>query len=117
MRDNVILDKSKAFAVRIIYLYKYLFDEKKEYVLSKQILRSGTSVGANIREAQHAQSINDFLSKMSIALKEAYESEYWLELLTETGYISTTEFDSIIKDCNELNRLLISIIKTTKTKK
>ena len=116
MIDNVILDKSKEFAVRIIRLYQYLCEQKKEYVLAKQLLRSGTSVGANVREAQHAQSQKDFLSKMNIALKEAYESEYWLELLIETDYLSKPEFDSIIKDCNELNKLLISIIKTTKLK-
>jgi len=116
MCENAILIKSKAFAIRIIRLYKYLCDEKREYILSKQVLRSGTSIGANVREAQHAQSTSDFLSKMSISLKEAYECEYWLELLVETDYISESEFKSIIEDCNELNRLLISIIKTTKSK-
>lgn len=100
MKNNVISDKSKAFAVRIIKLYKYLTDKQSEYVLSKQLLRSGTSIGANIREAVQAQSKNDFVSKMNIALKEASESEYWLELLFETDYLSKEQFDSIYSDCN-----------------
>jgi four helix bundle protein len=95
-------------------LYQYLTDQKHEYVLSKQLLRSGTSVGANVREGQQGQSRPDFLSKMQIALKEASESEYWLELLHESGYISDTEFESIYADCNRLNRILISIVKNTK---
>ncbi len=114
MKNNVISDKSKAFAVRIIKLYKYLTDKQSEYVLSKQLLRSGTSIGANIREAVQAQSKNDFVSKMNIALKEASESEYWLELLFETDYLSKEQFDSIYSDCNELNKLLIAIVKSSK---
>jgi four helix bundle protein len=85
--------KSKAFAVRVINLYKYLCDTKSEYVLSKQLLRSGTSIGANVREANYAQTHKDFIAKMQIALKEAGETEYWLELLHETGYITSTEYD------------------------
>ncbi|MDO4504289.1 MAG: four helix bundle protein [Clostridia bacterium] len=113
MSDNIILNKSKIFAIRIINLYKYLCDAKNEYVISKQLLRSGTSIGANIREAVVAQSKKDFISKMNIALKEASESEYWIELLFETDYISKNEFDSIKSDCSEINKLLISIVKTS----
>lgn len=94
--NNVILNKSKKFAIRIINLYKYLSVEKKEFVLSKQILRSGTSIGANVKEAINGQSTADFLSKMSIALKEAGETEYWLELLNETEYISDNQFNSMV---------------------
>lgn len=94
--NNVILNKSKKFAIRIINLYKYLSVEKKEFVLSKQILRSGTSIGANVKEAINGQSTTDFLSKMSIALKEAGETEYWLELLNETEYISDNQFNSMV---------------------
>ena len=117
MSENVVLIKSKAFAVRIVKLYQNLTDIKKEFVLSKQLLSSGTSIGANVREATQAQSRKDFVSKMSIALKEAAESEYWLELLHDTDYLTESEFSSIISDCIELNRLLISIVKTTNTPK
>ena len=115
MNQNVILEKSKKFAIRIINLYKYLNSEKKEFVLSKQILRSGTSVGANVKEAVNAQSKADFISKMSIALKEAGETEYWLELLHETDYISNQQFQSIIIDCKELLKILTSIVKSAKS--
>ena len=114
MKDNVIADKSKNFAIRIINLYKYLAKEKQEFILSKQLLRSGTSIGANVREAGQAQSKNDFISKMNIALKEASESEYWLELLHETDYLTDEQFESIYSDCNELNKLLIAIVKSSK---
>lgn len=113
-KDNIVLNKSKVFAVRIVRLYKYLTDDK-EFVISKQILRSGTSIGANITEGKYAQSRADFLSKMNIALKEAAETEYWLELLFETNYITQQQFDSIHADCAEIIKLLISIVKTTKT--
>jgi len=113
-KDNIVLKKSKVFAVRIVRLYKYLADDK-EFVISKQILRSGTSIGANITEGKYAQSRADFLSKMNIALKEAAETEYWLELLFETNYITQQQFDSIHADCAEIIKLLISIVKTTKT--
>ncbi len=116
MNGNVILDKSKKFAVRIINLYKYLNCEKREFVISKQVLRSGTSIGANVKETVNAQSEADFISKMSIALKEADETEYWLELLHETDYISDNQFLSIVADCRELIKILISIIKTSKQK-
>lgn len=112
--ENVIVDKSKAFAVRAVKLYRYLCDEKKEFVLSKQFLRSGTSIGANVKEAIRGQSKDDFAHKMSISLKEASESEYWLELLHETGYITETQFDSIIEDCRELIKILTSIIKSSR---
>lgn len=110
--DNIIVDKSKAFAVRTINLYKYLCNEKKEFVLSKQLLRSGTSIGANVKEAIRGQSKDDFAHKINISLKEASESEYWLELLCETNYITKLQFDSIIADCRELIKILTSIIKT-----
>jgi len=116
MAENVVFDKSKMFAIRAVRLYRHLQSVKKENVLSKQLLRSGTSIGANVREAIRGQSRKDFVSKMNIALKEASESEYWIELLFETGYLKESEFQSIIADCKELNKLLISIVKTS-TKK
>jgi four helix bundle protein len=103
--------------LRIVKLYKYLCDEKREFVLSKQFLRSGTSVGANIREAQRGQSKPDFYAKMNISLKEADESTYWLELLHESGYLTDEQFISIIEDCNEVIALLVSITKTQKEAK
>lgn len=112
--DNIIVDKSKAFAVRTVKLYQYLCDEKKEFVLSKQLLRSVTSIGANVKEAIRGQSKDDFTHKMNISLKEASESEYWLELLRETGYITELQFDSIITDCCELIKILTSIIKSSR---
>ena len=114
MTENPVKDKSYKFAVRVVKLYKYLTEEKKEYILSKQLLRSGTSIGANVKEAIHAESRADFIHKLSIALKEASETEYWLELLRETEYIDQPQFDSINADCQELLKLLISIIKTSK---
>jgi four helix bundle protein len=114
LKDNILLDKSFAFAVRIVNLYKYLCDEKKEYTLSKQLLRSGTSIGANINESQDAQSTNDFISKLSISLKEARESKYWIELLKETNYLTDKEAENILEDLIEVIKLLVSIIKTTK---
>lgn len=110
----MVKDKSFAFAIRAVKLYKILCDERKEYVLSKQMMRSATAIGALVRESEHAQSKADFINKLSIALKEANETEYWLMLLNQTDYITDNEFDSIITNCKELLRLLISIIKTTK---
>lgn len=110
--DSVLAQKSEEFAVRIINLYKFLAFQKSEYVLSKQILRSGTSIGANVAEAQEAISKRDFLSKISISLKEANETHYWLRLLHRTNYISTEEYNSLEKDCKELLKLLTSSIKT-----
>jgi len=117
MKKNVILDKSFDFAVRIIFLNKYLVAEKKEYILSKQIIRSGTSVGALIREAQHAESNADFIHKLSIALKEANETDYWLLLLHKTNYIKNEQFNSLQLDIQELLKLLVSIVKSSKKKK
>ena len=114
--DNAIVDKSKFFAIRIVRAYKYLTAEKNEYVLSKQLLRSGTSIGANVKEAIRGQSKPDFYSKLNIALKEASETEYWLEILYETEYIDKKLFDSIISDCREIIKLLISITKTQKSR-
>ena len=115
MKDNAIAVKSKAFAVRIIKLYKYLSGTKKEFVLSKQVLRSGTSIGANIREAQRGQSKADFYAKLYISLKEADETAYWLELLHESLYLADDQFGSIYNDCEELIRLLVAITATQKT--
>ena len=112
--DSVILQKSKAFAIRTVKLYRYLYEEKHEHVLSKQLLRSGTSIGANCREAARAQSKADFLSKLQIALKEADETAYWLELLHETDYLDEAQFQSIYADANELIKILVSIVKTSK---
>ncbi|WP_036489746.1 four helix bundle protein [Myxosarcina sp. GI1] len=116
MRENAIKDKSFAFALRIVKLYQYLTKEKKEYVLSKQLLRSGTAIGALVREAQQAESKADFIHKLAIALKEANETDYWLELLHQSGYIDLKGFQSISTDAEELLKLLTSIIKTTKNK-
>ena len=117
MSNNQILSKSKAFALRIIGLYRFLVEERKEFVLSKQVLRSGTSIGANTRESVRAQSKADFYSKLNIALKEADETAYWLELLNESKYLDGTAFLSIYSDCQELIRLLVSITKTQKVQK
>lgn len=112
--DNITQDKSYCFAIRIVKAYKYLVAEQKEFVLSKQLLRSGTAIGALVREGLHAQSRPDFLNKMNIALKEAYETEYWISLLYDTGYISKEMYQSIHEDSIELVRLLSSTVKTMK---
>ena len=111
--DNVVLMRSKKFALGVIRLYDYLCEEKHEYVLSKQLLRSGTSIGANIKEALWGQSKADFGSKMNIALKEASESEYWIELLGESGKIMNDGAVGLLEDCRELIRLPIAIVKST----
>ena len=111
---NLIADKSKSLALRIIKLYKYLTSEHKEFVLSKQILRSGTSIGANVREAIRGQSDADFYAKMNIALKEAEETLYWLELLHESEYIETAHFNSIYEDCKRVTKILMSITQAQK---
>lgn len=113
-KPNAIEDKSFAFAVRVVNLYKYLCHEKKEYVISKQLLRSGTAIGALVREAEQAESKPDFIHKMAIALKESNETEYWVLLLAETDYLNTQESESIINDNKELLKLLTSIINSTK---
>ena len=114
MKENIVKDKSYAFALRIIKLYKFLSEEKKEYVLSKQILRCGTSIGANIEEADSAPSKRDFINKLNISLKEAKETRYWLRLLHDSQYIDSKSFESILPDTEELIKLLISIIKSSK---
>ena len=113
-QTNVIAEKSKAFALRIIRLARYLSEEKHEYTLYRQILRSGTSVGANIREASRGQSRADFYTKLTIALKEADETAYWLELLHESEYIPTKAYESLYADCQELIKLLTAITRTLK---
>ncbi|MGN0470674.1 MAG: four helix bundle protein [Acutalibacteraceae bacterium] len=112
MQDSIVYGKSKKFAIRIVRLYQYLYSEKKEYVLSKQLLRSGTSIGANISEANCSISKKEFLSKMYIAFKECSESIYWLDLLFETDYLTKSEYDSILNDCVEIQKILSSITKT-----
>ena len=115
IKENIVKTKSFAFAVRIVKLYQYLVAGKKEFVLSKQLLRCGTSVGAMIREAEHSESKPDFIHKMTIAQKEINETIYWLELLKVTDYLNNEQFDSINNDATELIKLITSIIKTTKT--
>ncbi len=111
--ENLVAAKSKAFAIRCIRLYDYLRERRANYVLNLQLLKSGTSVGANVKEAIRGQSRADFGSKMNLALKEASESEYWLELMLETGILTEEQAISILNDCRELLRLLTSIVKTT----
>ena len=113
MNDNVVVNKSFSFALNTIKIYKYL-SSKNEYILSKQLLRSGTSIGANVREAIDGQSKRDFLSKMNISLKEAKETEYWIELLIESSYLNEIEHTSYLNECKELCRILNSIVKSTK---
>ena len=112
--QNIIEKKSFDFAIRIVRLYRYLCEKKKEFVLSKQLLRSGTSIGANVAEAQQAQSKADFVSKISIALKETTETKYWLRLLNATDYLSDVEIKTILADCVEIEKILTSIIKSSK---
>ena len=115
--DSIILKKSVEFAIRIVKCYKYLVDEKREYVMSKQILRSGTSIGANVNEATYAESKNDLIHKMNISLKEAAETEYWLFLLKETSFIDEPVFNSLNNDVVEIIKLLASIVKTSRSNK
>ncbi len=113
---NLNEEKSKTFSIRIVRLYKYLTEEKKEFIMSKQLLRSGTSIGANLAEAKYAISDSDFLSKQYIALKEASETLYWLELLYKTDYLTKDEYDSICQDAEELRKLLSSSTKTLRSR-
>jgi len=113
-KDNILKDRSYAFALRIVKASRFLMQECKEYVLAKQLLRSGTSVGANIAEANQAQSRPDFISKLSIALKEAVETEYWLSLLRDSDYLTSSQASSLIADCCELKAILTAAIKTSK---
>lgn len=115
MKENIIKDKSFLFAVRVVKLCKHLSDSKKEFILSKQLLRSGTSVGAMVREAEFAESKADFIHKLAISQKEINETIYWLELLSETEYISSKEFKSMNKDATEIIKLLTAILKSSKT--
>lgn len=117
MKENVLIDKSIAFAARIVKPHQYLIENKKEYIISKQIIRSGTSIGANINEANYGQSKADFISKMHIALKETAETEYWLKLLKLSGYITEDMSHSLLSDCLEIKRLLIASINTAKENK
>ena len=112
--ESPIAPKSFKFAIRIVRLFKYLIYTKHEFILSKQVLRSGTAIGANIAESEHAQSRADFTSKMTIALKEADETRYWLQLLRASGYLTSVQADSILSDCTELIRMLSSIVKNLK---
>ncbi len=114
MKNNIIAEKSYNFALRAVKLSQYLIKHKKEFILSKQILRSGTSIGANIEEAVGGQSKKDFLNKMSIAYKEARETDYWLRLLKDSGILSENHFISIYKDLEEIIKILVKIIKTAK---
>ena len=116
-KENVMKEKSYKFALRIVNLYKHLSIEKREYVMSKQVLRSGTSIGANITEANQAQSKLDFVHKLSISLKEAVETEYWLCLLRDSDFLTVNQAESLIADCSELIRILTSSIKTSKSRK
>ncbi len=115
-REKTVKYKSKKFAVRIVKLYKYLCEEKKEYILSKQLLRSGTSIGANIAESECAISDKDFLSKIYISLKECAETIYWLDLLFDTDYLTENEYQSIKSDCEELRKMMSSTTKTMNSK-
>ena len=117
MKENILIDKSIAFASRIIKLHQYLIKTKKETIISKQIVRSGTSIGANINEANYGQSKADFISKMHIALKETAETEYWIKLLTMSEYITEDMGSSLLSDCMEIKRVLIASINTAKENK
>ena len=116
MKENILKDKSFLFAIRIINLYKYLKTSHGEYIVSKQVIRSGTSVGAIIREAEYAESTKDFIHKFSISLKEANETRYWLDLLNATDYIDEKMHKSLGEDCDELLKLLTATIKTSKNR-
>lgn len=117
MNENISVAKSLDFAVRIVNLYKYLTQEHKEYIMSKQILRCGTSIGANIAEAQRGQSMADFAAKMNIALKEASEAEYWIKLLYRTDYLQKTQFESLYEDITALISILTAICKSANAQK
>ena len=114
MKENIIGIKTIAFAIRIVKFNKYLITDHKEYILSRQLMKSGTAIGALVREAEHAESKPDFVHKMSIALKEANETDYWLLILKEGEFINEVEYNSIQKDCSEIIRILASIVKSTK---
>lgn len=115
MKENIVKNKSFEFAIRVVKLYQFLCDQQKEFVLSKQLLRCGTSVGAMVREAEHAETKKDFIHKMAIAQKEINETMYWLELLQQTQYLNNEQFESVNNDALEIIKLITSIIKTAKT--
>ena len=115
MKENLILEKSFAFSVRMVRAYQHVTDTKKEYVLSKQLLRSATSIGANVHEANNAHGKKDFIAKMYIAYKEASETEYWIKLLTETNYFTDAEGESLLADCVELKQILTAILRSAKS--
>ena len=117
MKENIIKPKSFAFALRILKLYQYLQAEKKEYILSKQLLRSGTSIGAMVRESEQAENKLDFIHKLAIAQKESNETEYWIELLNQSGYIDKIQYESLFQDITEIRKPLTLIIKTSKVNK
>ena len=117
MAESIMLDKAKDFAVEIINMWKSIKETKRESVLTNQLMRSGTSIGANIHESKYAHGTADFIVKMQIALKECYESEYWLELLNRTGYLSDEQYKIILNECGQIRRMLISSINTVKNKK
>ena len=114
-KANVLKDKSYAFAIRIVKANRHIVNEQREFVLSKQLLRSGTSIGANVAEANQAQSRADFISKLSIALKETVETEYWLNLLRDSDILTQSQADSLMEDCLELKKILVAVVKTTKS--
>ena len=114
MKDNIILDKSFAFSVRIVRAYQHVTESKREYILTKQLLRAATSIGANVHEANNAQGKRDFIAKMYIAYKEASETEYWIKLLTETDYFTDAEGKSLLADCIELKQILTAILRSAK---
>ena len=115
MADSIMLEKSKELAVDTVLIGKEIIQNQKEYVLTRQLIKSGTSVGANIHESKYAQSTADFISKMQIALKECYESEYWLEIMHKTGYLNENDFQKLITKCREIRRMLIASINTVKS--
>ena len=114
MKENVLKDKAYKFALRCVKLYQYLANEKKEFVMSKQVLRSGTSIGANVEEANHAQSKTDFIHKLSISQKEASETHYWIRILRDSDYLNEKLTESLLNDCEEIQKLITSSIKTAK---
>ena len=114
MKDNIILDKSFAFSVRVVRAYQHVTESKREYILTKQLLRAATSIGANVHEANNAQGKRDFIAKMYIAYKEASETEYWIKLLTETDYFTDAEGKSLLADCIELKQILTAILRSAK---
>jgi four helix bundle protein len=117
MKTSILKDKSYAFAIRSVKLFQYLTAEHKEYVLSKQLLRSGTSIGANIEEAFQGESRSDFIHKLSIANKEAFETHYWLRLLRDSEILTKKQAESLLQECDEIQRMLVAAIKTSKSKK